>query len=223
MPFRRTDNLHLRSKKRPALGFDRFRVVLCVFCLFVAFIAALSCASSPESKNTQDADVQYVGSSAAAPPPQSLPYHRLLRDDGPDDHVKVADILEIRRNSLGKLDPIGPVENGEDARIVVPQRNAWWLHAPQFKQPKLVRAGVPEEKIKVPLHCRGTETVVRVHLDEDGSVARMKIMRGVDERLDNLCRDMIGQSTFEPARWKGIPLRFTFLIPCRWNDSGEGE
>ena len=133
--------------------------------------------------------------------------------------MHVTDILEIRRNSLGDLKPVGPTEPGENQRVVVPQAKAWWLHAPQFKQPRLIRSGMQNQKIKVPLHLQGQETIVRVHLDEDGSVAQLKVMKGVDESLDELCRDMIGQSTFEPARWKGIPLRFTFLIPCRWHGS----
>ena len=51
----------------------------------------------------------------------------------------------------------------------------------------------------------------------DGSVGNVRVLRGVDERLDLLASKAIAQWQFQPALKQGIPVdvEATFQIPFR--------
>ncbi len=51
----------------------------------------------------------------------------------------------------------------------------------------------------------------------DGSVADVKVLRGVDDRLDRFASDAVAQWKFEPATKNGSPVdvEATFQIPFR--------
>jgi TonB family protein len=51
----------------------------------------------------------------------------------------------------------------------------------------------------------------------DGSVGNVRVLRGVDDRLDHFASDAIAQWKFQPATKAGVPVdvEATFRIPFR--------
>ncbi len=183
-----------------------------------AFICSLfvSCATGKASD-----DIVYVTPDAERHiPHEYIPYYMLQQGISEDILVPVSRPDELRN----KPESRGVKENSKEpaTRIYISQADAWWLYAPQFQPPQVTKSGKLEKPVMIPRRALGKQTVIRVHLDEDGQVAQLKVLRGVDPELDELCRDAVGKSTFSPAYWKGVPLRFTFLLPCRWEAAGGG-
>jgi TonB family protein len=77
-----------------------------------------------------------------------------------------------------------------------------------------VDPGYPTQLIRE--NVTGTVIVYAV-IHADGSVSNVKVLRGVDDRLDRYACDAVAQWKFQPATKNGVPVdvEATFQIPFR--------
>lgn len=110
---------------------------------------------------------------------------------------------------------------------------SWVVHFAEAKpEPALHDATTPAVDISQPIATRKVDPAYPLQLMRenvagtvilyaviraDGSVGQVKVLRGVEDRLDRFASDAVAQWKFEPATKNGVPVdvEATFQIPFR--------
>jgi TonB family protein len=89
--------------------------------------------------------------------------------------------------------------------------------AADLSQPMATRKVDPAYPIQLMRENVAGIVVLYAVIHADGSVGNVRVLRGVDERLDRFASDAISQWKFEPATKNGSPVdvEATFQIPFR--------
>ena len=202
------------------------RIIIPVGLAFLAAGPACAHKTQQVDRERDAAEAERVAASLGREPDAdlgALTYVRMTSGRSDGAAVGVSDMEDARRRNADlQKPPAEAFEEGPRTSLMVDQSEAWWLRAPQFEGPRILSAPDPTENgdIMVPASAVGRETIMRVNLDEDGAVSRIVVVQSVDRRLDDYCLGLAGRSRFSPARWKGVPMRFTFLLPCRFDARG---
>ena len=110
---------------------------------------------------------------------------------------------------------------------------SWVVHFAEAKPESSPRAqNAPAEDLSQPMATRTVDPAYPLELMRenvagtvilyaliraDGSVGKVSVLRGVDERLNRFAREAVSQWRFQPARKNGVPVdvEATFQIPFR--------
>jgi protein TonB len=110
---------------------------------------------------------------------------------------------------------------------------SWVVHFAEAKpEPVLHDGTAPAEDISQPIATRKVDPAYPLQLmrenvagtvilyaviHADGTVGQVKVLRGVEDRLDRFASDAVAQWKFEPATKNGVPVEVeaTFQIPFR--------
>ncbi len=95
-----------------------------------------------------------------------------------------------------------------------PQANA---PAPDLSQPMATRKVDPAYPLQLMRQNVSGTVILYAVIHADGSVGSVRILRGVDERLDHFASDAVSQWKFDPATKNGVPVdvEATFQIPFK--------
>ena len=117
---------------------------------------------------------------------------------------------------------------------------SWVVHFAEAKpEPALRDGSTPAVEISQPIATRKVDPAYPLQLmrenvagtvilyaviHADGSVGDVKVLRGVEDRLDRFATDAVAQWKFEPATRNGLPVdvEATFQIPFRPSRVGSG-
>jgi TonB family protein len=117
---------------------------------------------------------------------------------------------------------------------------SWVVHFAEAKpEPALHDGTTPAVDISQPIATRKVDPAYPLQLmrenvagtvilyaviHADGSVGDVKVLRGVEDRLDRFASDAVAQWKFEPATKNGLPVdvEATFQIPFRPSRVGTG-
>src|SRR5215469_3113602 len=117
---------------------------------------------------------------------------------------------------------------------------SWVVHFAEAKPEAALRDGTtPAADISQPVATRKVDPAYPLQLmrqnvagtvilyaviHADGSVGEVKVLRGVEDRLDRFASDAVAQWKFEPATKNGVPVEVeaTFQIPFRPSHVGTG-
>jgi len=110
---------------------------------------------------------------------------------------------------------------------------SWIIRFAEFKPDSGTRdANAPADDLSQPMATRKVDpaypmqlmkenvhgtVIVYAVIRADGTVGNVRVLRGVDERLDRFATDAVSQWKFEPATRNGAPVdvEATFQIPFR--------
>jgi len=89
--------------------------------------------------------------------------------------------------------------------------------ADDLSQPMATRKVDPAYPLQLMRENVHGTVIVYAVIHADGSVGDVRVLRGVDERLDRFATEAVSQWKFEPATKKGAPVdvEATFQIPFR--------
>jgi TonB family protein len=89
--------------------------------------------------------------------------------------------------------------------------------APDLSQPMATRKVDPAYPLQLMRQNVSGTVILYAVIHADGSVGSVKVLRGVDERLDHFASDAVSQWKFDPATKNGVPVdvEATFQIPFK--------
>jgi TonB family protein len=89
--------------------------------------------------------------------------------------------------------------------------------APDLSQPMATRKVDPAYPLQLMRQNVSGTVILYAVIHADGSVGSVRVLRGVDERLDHFASDAVSQWKFDPATKNGIPVdvEATFQIPFK--------
>jgi len=89
--------------------------------------------------------------------------------------------------------------------------------APDLSQPMATRKVDPAYPLQLMRQNVTGTVILYAVIHADGSVGSVKVLRGVDERLDHFASDAVSQWKFDPATKNGVPVdvEATFQIPFK--------
>jgi TonB family protein len=89
--------------------------------------------------------------------------------------------------------------------------------APDLSQPMATRKVDPAYPIQLMRENVAGTVILYAVIHADGSVGNVRVLRGVDERLDRFASEAVAQWKFDPATKNGAPVdvEATFQIPFR--------
>lgn len=89
--------------------------------------------------------------------------------------------------------------------------------AADISQPMATRKVDPAYPLQLMRENVAGTVILYAMIHADGTVGDVRVLRGVDERLDRFARDAVAQWKFEPARKNGVAVdvEATFQIPFR--------
>ena len=87
----------------------------------------------------------------------------------------------------------------------------------ELSQPAATRKVDPGYPVQLMRENVSGTVIVYAVIRADGTVGNVKILRGVDERLDKFASEAVAQWRFQPAMKNGSPVdvEATFVIPFR--------
>ncbi len=96
--------------------------------------------------------------------------------------------------------------------------------AEDLSQPVATRKVDPAYPLELMRENVAGTVILYAIIHADGSVGDVRVLRGVDERLDQFARQALGQWQFQPATKNGLPVdvEATFKIPFRPTRVGTG-
>ena len=89
--------------------------------------------------------------------------------------------------------------------------------APDLSQPMATRKVDPAYPLQLMRQNVTGTVILYAVIHADGSVGSVRVLRGVDERLDHFASDAVSQWKFDPATKNGVPVdvEATFQIPFK--------
>jgi TonB family protein len=89
--------------------------------------------------------------------------------------------------------------------------------APDLSQPMATRKVDPAYPLQLMRQNVSGTVILYAVIHADGSVGNVRVLRGVDERLDHFASDAVSQWKFDPATKNGVPVdvEATFQIPFK--------
>ena len=89
--------------------------------------------------------------------------------------------------------------------------------APDLSQPMAIRKVDPAYPLQLMRQNVSGTVILYAVIHADGSVGSVRVLRGVDERLDHFASDAVSQWKFDPATKNGVPVEVeaTFQIPFK--------
>ncbi|HKF01655.1 MAG TPA: TonB family protein [Candidatus Sulfotelmatobacter sp.] len=89
--------------------------------------------------------------------------------------------------------------------------------APDLSQPMATRKVDPAYPLQLMRQNVTGTVILYAVIHADGSVGNVRVLRGVDERLDHFASDAVAQWKFDPATKNGVPVEVeaTFQIPFK--------
>jgi TonB family protein len=89
--------------------------------------------------------------------------------------------------------------------------------APDLSQPMATRKVDPAYPIQLMRENVAGTVILYAVIHADGSVGNVRVLRGVDDRLDRYAREAVAQWKFDPATKNGTPVdvEATFQIPFK--------
>lgn len=89
--------------------------------------------------------------------------------------------------------------------------------APDLSQPMATRKVDPAYPLQLMRQNVSGTVILYAVIHADGSVGSVRVLRGVDERLDHFASDAVSQWKFDPATKNGVPVdvEATFQIPFK--------
>ena len=96
--------------------------------------------------------------------------------------------------------------------------------AVDISQPVATRQVDPAYPLQLMRENVAGTVILYAVIHADGSVGDVKVLRGVEDRLDRFASDAVAQWKFEPATKNGVPVdvEATFQIPFRPSRVGSG-
>jgi TonB family protein len=89
--------------------------------------------------------------------------------------------------------------------------------APDLSSPVAMRKVDPAYPLELMRHHLGGTVILYAVIHADGTVGNVRVLRSVDERLDQFASEALAKWQFQPARKNGAPVdvEATFWIPFR--------
>ena len=91
-----------------------------------------------------------------------------------------------------------------------------------LSQPMATRKVDPAYPIQLMRENVAGTVILYAVIHADGTVGNVRVLRGVDDRLDHYASDAVGQWKFDPAMKNGVPVdvEATFQIPFKPTRTG---